>query len=328
MTPTKNPFRFSTIEDFMGPIDILLVASSGTSTDELHEALASSKWIRLLRRVPDGAEAMAYLRGEGEYASAQRPGLVLLDIDLDTDVKHGFEILYEIKEDPELRPLPVVVLTNSSLEADVLQTYAAGACSFISKPVGLLALKELAEVFAEYWAMVSELPNHGRLLRHEQQGTESASVGGFSNSEKRAAPINILLVDDNEDDAVLLEVVFRDSPVLNLLHTAKDGFEAMAYLQREGKFENARRPGLILLDINMPRKHGFEVLCEVKEDPKLRDIPVVMMTSSKRESDILQAYSGGACSFIAKPVDFERMRRVADHFANYWTQVVDVPQPV
>lgn len=306
----------------MGPINILLVASCGTSTEELHEALDSSDWICRLYRVADGAEAMEYLRTFGDYQNAKRPGMVLLDIDLDADVKHGFEVLNEMKEDPELRPIPVVVLTNSTLEADTLQTYAAGACAFISKPVGLQALKEFAAIFAQYWALVAELPNHGQLAARYQQQSESFASVSLAHLKQQFSPIDILMVDDNEDDAILLAEVFRDSPVLQLVHIAKDGVEAMAYLQRDGEFPNWRRPGLILLDVNMPRKHGFEVLCEVKEDRNLRDIPVVMMTSSKRESDILQAYSAGACTFISKPVDFNKMRSVAAHFAMYWNLVL------
>lgn len=312
----------------MSPIDILLVSSGASESGDLHEALNSEELIEILNCAEDGEQALAYLRREGEYAQARRPGLVLLDIDLDADVKHGFEVLNEIKEDPELRAIPVVVLTNSHREADVLQVYAAGACSFISKPIGLTRLKELAAYFAQYWALVAELPfNRTLASANNAQSHSVMTMAQLVKPPKSVEPINILVVDDNDDDAVLLEEAFSDSHVLNLVHVAsRDGVEAMSYLRREGKFADAARPGLVLLDINMPRKHGFEVLCEVKEDESLRDIPIVMMTSSKRESDILQAYSGGACSFISKPVDFEKMRRVADHFAMYWTLVVDIPK--
>lgn len=310
----------------MSPIDILLVSSGASESDDLREALQSEELIEILNFAEDGEQAMAYLRREGPHAQARRPGLVLVDIDLDADIKHGFELLNEIKEDPELRPIPVVVLTNSHREADVLQVYAAGACSFISKPVGLARLKELASHFAQYWALVAELPFNRTLGAANDQTNSVMAMAQLVKLPTSVEPIDILVVDDNDDDAVLLEEAFRDSHVLNLVHVARDGVEAMSYLRCEGEFADAARPGLVLLDINMPRKHGFEVLCEVKEDEQLRDIPIVMMTSSKRESDILQAYSAGACSFISKPVDFEKMRRVADHFAMYWTLVVNVPK--
>ncbi|MBC8290652.1 MAG: response regulator [Planctomycetes bacterium] len=103
------------------------------------------------------------------------------------------------------------------------------------------------------------------------------------------------------------------------------GAEALKYLRGEEPYQQTRRPGLVLMDINMPRQTGFEVLAEMRSDEALARVPVVMLTSSKQESDILMAYANGACSFISKPVSFDRMRDVAQHFALYWALVADVP---
>ena len=138
--------------------------------------------------------------------------------------------------------------------------------------------------------------------------------------------LEILVVDDNEDDVLLLQESLRDEPSVNLLHAVHDGEEAMAFLRREGQFAEAPRPGLVLLDINMPKMNGFEVLQVMKADPLLRAIPVVMLTTSNREADILTAYSGGACSFVTKPVSFDRLKLIAGHFVCYWTTVVRVPR--
>jgi len=132
-------------------------------------------------------------------------------------------------------------------------------------------------------------------------------------------------VDDSEDDVVLLQEAFADCSLVSFIEAIDDGEQALKYLRREAPFANARRPGLVLLDINMPKKNGFEVLAEMRADPRLSNVPVVMLTTSKQESDILRAYANGACSFISKPVSFDRMRRIAEQFALYWTLVSGVP---
>jgi CheY-like chemotaxis protein len=142
----------------------------------------------------------------------------------------------------------------------------------------------------------------------------------------QAPPLHILVVDDNEDDVLLLQESLRDLPTVNLLQAVHDGDEAMAFLRREGKYADASRPGLVLLDINMPRKNGFEVLAEMKSDPLLRVIPVVILTTSNRDADVTTAYGGGACSFVTKPVNFDRLKLIAEHFVCYWTTVVQVPR--
>jgi two-component system response regulator len=139
------------------------------------------------------------------------------------------------------------------------------------------------------------------------------------------APLDILVVDDNDDDVLLLQESLRDQPAVNLLHAVRDGEEAMAFLRREGRYAGAARPGLVLLDINMPKMNGFEVLYEMKTDPVLRGIPVVILTTSSREADVLTAYTGGACSFVTKPVNFDRLKLMAAHFVRYWTTVARVP---
>lgn len=137
--------------------------------------------------------------------------------------------------------------------------------------------------------------------------------------------IEILLVDDNDDDIVLLEESFKDSRFLNLLHVVHDGEEALDYLRREGKYKSATLPGLVLLDINMPRMDGFEVLDAMKSDPVLKTIPVVMLTTSTRDEDVVRSYDGGACSYVSKPVSLEKLKEVIKQFTLYWTLVSVVP---
>jgi CheY-like chemotaxis protein len=138
-------------------------------------------------------------------------------------------------------------------------------------------------------------------------------------------PMEILLVEDNEDDIVLEQEALADAKLINLLCVVRDGEQAMAYLCRHGKYQNAQAPGLILLDINMPKKNGFEVLNEIKADPALVHIPVVMLTTSDNEADIVKSYAKGACSYITKPMDFDKFRDVVKQFALYWALVATVP---
>lgn len=138
-------------------------------------------------------------------------------------------------------------------------------------------------------------------------------------------PVEILLVEDNEDDIVIVQEAFADAKLVNVINMVRDGEEALTYLRREGPYKVARQPGLILLDINMPKKNGFEVMQAMKADPRLRSLPVVMLTMSEREEDILRSYTGGACSYIRKPVDLNQFHAAIKQFEVYWTMVSRIP---
>jgi CheY-like chemotaxis protein len=139
--------------------------------------------------------------------------------------------------------------------------------------------------------------------------------------------MEILLVEDNEDDILLEQEALADAKLVNLMCIVRDGEEAMEYLRRRGKYQHAQTPGLILLDINMPKKNGFEVLNEIKADPTLMHIPVIMLTTSDNEADIVKSYAKGACSYITKPMDFDKFREVVKQFALYWALVAKIPSP-
>ena len=132
-------------------------------------------------------------------------------------------------------------------------------------------------------------------------------------------------MEDNEDDILLEQEALADAKLVNLMYVVRDGDEAIAYLRRQGKYHDAKVPGLILLDINMPKKNGFEVLNEIKADPSLMHIPVVMLTTSDREADIVKSYAKGACSYITKPMDFDKFQEVVRQFALYWALVARIP---
>lgn len=138
--------------------------------------------------------------------------------------------------------------------------------------------------------------------------------------------IEIMLVDDNEDDVIIFKEAFKETALSNIIHTAWDGEEALAWLRKEGEYRNTPTPDIVLLDINMPKKDCFEVLKEMKADPILKIIPVVMMTTSDREDDIVNAYANGAASYIRKPIDIEELMQIAKTFSDYWANVVKLPE--
>jgi len=141
--------------------------------------------------------------------------------------------------------------------------------------------------------------------------------------------ITILMADDDEDDRLMTKEALEEARLANEIRFVEDGEELMDYLYHRGKYEggdNAPRPGLILLDLNMPRKDGREALKEIKSDPNLRKIPVVVLTTSKAEEDICRSYDLGVNSFITKPVSFDGMVFVITTLAHYWFQIVRLPE--
>lgn len=140
-------------------------------------------------------------------------------------------------------------------------------------------------------------------------------------------PIDILLVDDSEDDVVIAQRAFKKGRILNNLYIARSGQEALDFIYHEGKYkdETIPTPGLILLDINMPNMNGFQVLEKLKADPKYRIIPVIMLTISDRDEDIVRSYTNGAVSYITKPIGFEAFVKIIEQFEIYWAMVSKVP---
>lgn len=137
---------------------------------------------------------------------------------------------------------------------------------------------------------------------------------------------SVLLVEDNQDDIELTLEALHDSKVRMEIETVSDGLAAMAYLRREGKFKDKPRPDLVLLDLNLPLMDGREVLKEMRADKELTDIPVVVLTTSEDEGDILKAYKLHANCYITKPVDFERFTEIIRQVEGFWLQLVKLPR--
>ncbi|GMW01417.1 MAG: two-component system response regulator [Candidatus Hydrogenedentota bacterium] len=143
--------------------------------------------------------------------------------------------------------------------------------------------------------------------------------------EQHHAPVHILMAEDNQDDVDLTREALQESKLAINLHHVKDGVEAMAFLRKEPPFENVPRPDLFLLDLNMPRKDGRQVLEEVRADDTLKDLPVVILTTSGAEEDILSSYKRHVNCYIQKPVDFEQFLKVVGAIQDFWFAIVRLP---
>ncbi|OGD53025.1 response regulator [Candidatus Bathyarchaeota archaeon RBG_13_38_9] len=144
-------------------------------------------------------------------------------------------------------------------------------------------------------------------------------------SQKMDKTIEILLVEDSAGDIRLTREAFKDGKVRNKLHVVRDGVEAMVFLHKEGKYSDVPRPDIILLDLNLPKKNGREVLTEIKKDPNLKRIPVVILTMSNSDKDILETYNNYVNCYITKPVDFTKFITIVQTIEDFWLSIVKLP---
>lgn len=138
-------------------------------------------------------------------------------------------------------------------------------------------------------------------------------------------PANFLLVEDNPGDVRLTQEALKNHKVQNNLYVATDGEEAMAFLRKQGKYKDVPRPDIILLDLNLPRKDGREVLAEIKSEPSLKTIPVVIISSSEAEQDIIKSYNLNANCYVTKPVNFDQFIKVVQSINDFWLTIVKLP---
>ena len=142
---------------------------------------------------------------------------------------------------------------------------------------------------------------------------------------EKLRPIEILLVDDNPGDIRLTQEALKESKVLNNIHIVEDGMEALEFLRKEGRFKNVITPDIVLLDLNLPKRNGREVLADIKADDCLKKIPVVILTMSRAEEDILKSYALHANCYITKPVDMDQFVKIVRSIENFWFSIVRLP---
>ena len=291
------------------PIEILHVEDSPDDRELTQEGLKEGKaWINL-SSVSDGVEALEFLHKRGRFADAPRPDFILLDLNLPR--KDGREVLEEIKADEQLKYIPVVVLTTSQAEQDILRSYRLHANCYITKPVDLDKFLAAISSMEDFWLSVAQLP--GAVPAEERQPETKLGMIDIRWGER---PIEILLVEDNPADMELAQRTLRQCPFRLNISLAEDGEAAMAHLKREGEHASAPRPDLVLLDLNMPRKNGSEVMAEMVADTNFRQIPVIVLTSTQEERDLLQYENFDPSRYCNKPLELDRFVRVLEHLTN------------
>ena len=291
------------------PIEILHVEDSPDDRELTLEGLKEGKaWINL-SSVSDGVEALEFLRKRGRFANAPRPDLILLDLNLPR--KDGREVLEEIKADEQLNYIPVVVLTTSQAEQDILRSYRLHANCYITKPVDLDKFLSVISSMEDFWLSVAQLP--GAVPAEERQPETKVGMIDIRWGER---PAEILLVEDNPADMELAQRTLRQCPFRLNISLAEDGEAAMAHLKREGEHASAPRPDLVLLDLNMPRKNGYEVMAEMLADTNLRRIPVMILTSTQEERELLQYENYDPSRYCNKPLELDRFVGILEHLTN------------
>src|SRR6266436_855719 len=213
---------------------------------------------------------------------------------------------------------PIVSSSSSSgcIQRPNIQAQASGWPSARRLSSGMAVESGSSRQLVEVLRFVSRFPlnQSGVSRRKNKMNFESPSI-----------PVDILLVEDNAGDVRLTQEVLRDSKVRNNLIVASNGEEALACLRKQGKFKNTIRPDLILLDLNLPIKDGRQVLAEIKDDIDLKRIPVVILTTSKAEEDILRTYNLHANCYVTKPVDLEQFVKVVKSLEDFWLAIVKLP---
>jgi len=295
---------------------VLVVEDSAGDVRLMQEAFRELDTSIKMHVAYDGIEAMAFLERQGVHVDAPRPDLILLDLNMPK--MDGREVLARIKNNDRLRTIPTIILTTSDAPNDITTSYERQANCCLKKPMLLEDFETLVQHLSGLWLTGPNSPpqNHG-----------PRRSAGFGNLPSKAeVGVDVLLVEDNAADVRLMQEAFRELDTSIKLHVAYDGIEAMAFLGRGGVHVDAPRPDLILLDLNMPKMDGREVLARIKKDNSLRNIPIVILTTSESEADIMVSYQLQASCYIRKPAQWEAFDAIVRTINALWLTKVEVPQ--
>jgi two-component system, chemotaxis family, response regulator Rcp1 len=306
------------------PIEVLLVEDSPGDVRLTQEAFGDANGEIRLHVAVDGVDAMAFLKREGLHVKAPRPDLILLDLNLPK--MDGREVLARIKRDSSLSLIPVVILTTSDSEADIVNGYQLQANCFLSKPVQLDKFETIVKSINYFWLTKVKLPQQVLVHAPDDPINGTGRVDVVKAIAGSSMKVEVLLVEDNPGDARLTQEAFYEANSSVHVHVACDGVEAMAFLRHEGAHLHAPRPALILLDLNMPKMDGREVLALIKADANLRQIPIVILSTSEAKSDIAHCYEHQANCYLSKPVQLPEFESLVKGINDFWLTKVKLPQ--
>lgn len=269
---------------------ILLVEDNAADVRMVAESLKGVVPAPSLSVVPDGLEALRFLRRKGDHKQAPRPDLILLDLRMPKIP--GFSVLNEIRANADLSGIPVVVQSSSATEADVKLARRLHADRYIVKMDNIDDLTKSMQELVDFWIR----------------------------------PVNILLVEDNKADVCLVTKSLKCVLPEAKISVAVDGVEALRFLKKQNDFSEALRPDLILLDLRLPKKDGFQVLKEIKQDPALSSIPVVILSSSIEQADIDRAYHLRANYYVAKAFTVDELTWEMQFLVEFWRTIAMAPE--
>lgn len=280
--------------------------------------------------VRDGQEALDYLYRRGSFANSPpgQPSLIVLDLKMPR--VDGFEVLTQIKADPALRSIPVVILTSSLMDTDLTRAYGLGANAYVAKPMNGGTFSTALSSLFRFWVNVNEPPPSAL---YETPG-DSAIAPGTPSAIKLHSPITsehmkpayrIILAEDDPYDARIIRPFLHVSDEQILV--VRNGQDALDYLCRRERFaeHSTPQPPLLLLDLKMPQVDGFEVLRQIKGNPALRVVPVVVLTNSPDHNDVARAYALGANGYVVKDMDFDRYSVALQELSRFWLDVNEPP---
>jgi two-component system, chemotaxis family, response regulator Rcp1 len=311
-------------------MQVLLVEDSPGDVRLTREAFRSSNKAVYLHVATDGVEAMAFLKREDPYHDAPRPDFILLDLNLPK--MDGREVLALIKDDIYLKTIPTVILTTSDADDDVSNSYRLHANCYLTKPVEFEQFERLVATINDFWLTkvtlpplhdgpAAEIPGENfvsEYFRGEQPGRAMMPAHGPA-----GRAMQVLLIEDNAGDVRMTQEAFGRSVHPAHVHVVTDGDEAMSFLRRGGV--DTPRPDLILLDLNLPKLDGREVLALIKDDDSLKTIPTVVFTTSNVDEDVCASYKLHANCYLTKPAQPDRFATLVEGVSNFWLTAVKHP---
>lgn len=304
-----------------GPcIHILLAEDNDDDVTIMQDALAQVEIRFTLEVVRNGADALDCLWKRGAYRHTRTPDIAFLDIRMPK--MDGIEIVGHMNSNPKLKTIPKILLTGVDDEDVVRHALHNGVDAYLFKPALAGTLREIFRKHLPATGM-------GTVRASADRAAAAGHKAARAESDGHALRPNtsILIVEDNEDDVLLIREAIGRAGISVRTDVVSDGESALAYLKRQAPFETAQRPDVILLDINMPGKNGVEVLHQIKADRSFARLPVIMLTTSTRDEDMVDTFAEGACLFLTKPSKFDEYKSILKVLSRYLPALAETAQP-